>query len=300
MPMPNFLLIGAQKCGTDALYYALQQHPDIYMSPHKEPFFFMMDGKLPTYRLPGPRYTNGLVYDWNAYLQLFAGATNQKAIGEASAIYLSSYFPEKTAARIRQRIPDAKIIALVRQPADRAYSAFNFYHARDFEPLASFAQALAAEPARIQANDTPDFRHRMNGYYYANLKPYFDLFPREQIRIYLYEDWNASPTATLQDIFRFLGVEETVPIAVQRRNVTYRYHSKRLGRFLLRQNRSRRWWLRQWPRQFTEQLDRWNRVKPPPISRQIWRALTAGYREDILNLQTLTGRDLSHWLHDDR
>ena len=117
MPKPTFLIIGAQKCGTDALYHALKQHPDIAMSPNKEPFFFLMDGRLPDYRLPGPRYTNRLVYDWEAYQQLFAGAEGKRAIGEASAIYLSSYFPEKTAARIRDRIPDAKLIALVRQPA---------------------------------------------------------------------------------------------------------------------------------------------------------------------------------------
>ena len=145
MPKPTFLIIGAQKCGTDALYHALQQHPDIGMSPNKEPFFFLMNGRLPDYRLPGPRYTNRLVYDWDAYLQLFAGAAGKRAIGEASAIYLSSYFPEKTAARIRDRIPAAKLIALVRQPAERAYSAYNFYRARDFEPLASFAEALAAD-----------------------------------------------------------------------------------------------------------------------------------------------------------
>ena len=89
MPKPTFLIIGAQKCGTDALYHALGQHPDIGMSPNKEPFFFLIDGRLPDYRLPGPRYTNRLVYDWDTYLQLFAGAAGKRAIGEASAIYLS-------------------------------------------------------------------------------------------------------------------------------------------------------------------------------------------------------------------
>lgn len=300
MPLPNFFIIGAQKCGTSALYHALGQHPDIFMSPNKEPFFFIMDGKLPDYRLPKPRYTNRLVYDWERYLRLFDGATNQKAIGEASAIYLSSYFPEQTAVRIRERIPGAKLIALLRQPAERAYSAFNFYHARDFEPLASFDAALAAEPARIQANDTPDFRHRMNGFYYANLKPYFETFPKEQIRVYLYEDWNTNPTATLQDIFRFLGIDERVSVEVQRFNVTHRYRSQRLRRLLLGPNRPGRWLQRHLPAQFYAQLDRWNQVKPPPMPPALWRELTEGYREDILALQQLIGRDLSHWLTESR
>ena len=300
MPKPNFLIIGAQKCGTDALYHALQQHPDIAMSPNKEPFFFLMDGRLPDYRLPGPRYVNRLVYDWDAYQQLFAGAEGKRAIGEASAIYLSSYFPEKTAARIHERIPDAKLIALVRQPAERAYSAYNFYRARDFEPLASFAEALAAEPARIQANDTPDFRYRMNGFYDANLKPYYDIFPREQIRVYLFEEWNADPAGTLRSIFRFLDVDENAPIGVERRNVTHRYRSQQLHRFLARPGRFGTRLHRFLPAGLRSRLDRWNQMQLPPMSPEIWRELTEGYREDILNLQACIGRDLSHWLKNDR
>ena len=300
MPKPTFLIIGAQKCGTDALYHALQQHPDIAMSPNKEPFFFLMDGRLPDYRLPGLRYVNRLVYDWEAYQQLFADAEGKRAIGEASAIYLSSYFPEKTAARIRDRIPDAKLIALVRQPAERAYSAYNFYRARDFESLASFAEALAAEPTRIEANDTPDFRYRMNGFYDANLKPYYDMFPREQIRVYLFEEWNADPSGTLRSIFRFLDVDENAPIGVERRNVTHRYRSQRLHRFLARPGRFGRQLRGFLPAGFRSRLDRWNQMQPPPMPHDIWRELTEGYREDILNLQARIGRDLSHWLKNDR
>ena len=300
MPKPTFLIIGAQKCGTDALYHALGQHPDIGMSRNKEPFFFLMDGRLPDYRMPGPRYTNRLVYDWDAYQQLFVDAEGKRAIGEASAIYLSSYFPEKTAARIRDRIPDAKLIALVRQPAERAYSAYTFYRARDFETLPSFAEALAAEPARIQANDTPDFRHRMNGFYFANLKPYYDLFPREQIRIYLFEEWNADPAGTLRSIFRFLDVDENAPISVERRNVTLRYRSQRLHRLLARPGPFGKRLHRFLPAGLRSRLDRWNRMQPPPMPPELWQELTEGYREDILNLQNLIGRDLSHWLKDDR
>ena len=299
MPMPDFFIIGAQKCGTSALYDALRQHSDIYMGPIKEPFFFIMDGELPGYRLPSRGYTNRLIYDWERYLQLFAGATGQKAIGEASAIYLSSYFPERTAARIRQRIPNARLIAVVRQPADRAYSAFNYYHTRDLEPISDFAQALAAEPARIQANEFPDIRHRLNGYYYANLKPYFEIFPREQIRVYLYEDWNINPTAMLQDIFSFLGVDETTTIEVKRLNVTHRCRSRRLRRFML--SGVGRWLQKRLPgsRSIFDRLQVWNQLKPQPLSPEIRCALTRSYRKDILGLQTLIGRDLSHWLLDD-
>lgn len=299
MPIPNFLLIGAQKCGTTALYAALRQHPDIYMSPNKEPFFFIMDGKLPAYAMPGPRYTDRLVYDWDAYCHLFAGANGQQAIGEASAIYLSSYYPERTAERIYQRIPDARLIAMVRQPAERAYSAHTFYHARGLEPLADFAQALAAEPARVRSGAMPDLRYRLNGCYYANLKPYFDRFPRQQLRVYLYEEWNSQPMAVLQDIFRFLAIDDTVAVAVQRANVTYQYHSQWLGRFLRNPNRTGRWLFSHLPVQVHAQLTRWNQVTPPPIPPAIRRTLTASYREEIQQLQALLGRDLTHWLNEE-
>ena len=300
MPMPNFFLIGAQKCGTEALYRALRQHPDIYMSQNKEPFFFVMDGKLPDFRLPSPGYTQRLVYDWARYLQLFDGAAGRPAIGEASALYLSSYYPERTAERIHQRIPDAKIIAIVRQPADRAYSAFNYYHARDLEPLSDFAEALAAEPARIAANDLPDIRHRMNGFYYANLKPYFELFSRSQIRVYLHEEWNNNPVAVLQDIFHFLGVDATAQVEVGRYNVTHSHRSQRLRRFLLKPNRIGRWLDRKLPGSLLNWLEHWNQFKPPPLDPTLRRALTDGYREDILQLQALIGKDLTSWLADEQ
>ena len=187
----------------------------------------------------------------------------------------------------------------MRQPAERAYSAYTFYHARDFEPLASFAEALAAEPARIQANDTPEFRHRMNGFYHANLRPYYDIFPPEQIRVYLFEEWHADPAGTLKSIFRFLDVDENVPIDVERRNVTHRYRSQQLHRFLARPGQFGKRLHRVLPAVLRSRLDRWNQMQPPPMPTQIWRELTEGYREDILKLQTLIGRDLSHWLKDD-
>src|ERR687894_3261543 len=115
MTMPNFFIIGAQKAGTTSLYYYLKQHPQIYMSPRKEPHFFK--GMHSELRKSG----RGLppVTDLGDYQALFRGVTDEKAIGEASASYL--YSP-KAPALIKSSIPDAKLIAVLRNPADRAYS----------------------------------------------------------------------------------------------------------------------------------------------------------------------------------
>lgn len=300
MKLPNFLLIGAQKCGTTALYYALRQHPDIYMSPVKEPFYFVLNGAPPPYKVPSAEYWARLRYTADSYAALFQGATSQRAIGEASALYLSSYQPERTAANIQAFNPQMRLIALLRQPAARAWSAFQYYRAREFEPLKRFPAALAAEATRRKGNDLPDLRHFANGCYFANLKPYFERFPREQIRVYLYEEWNQQPQVVLRDIFAFLGVDDNVLIEPPRTNVTFRYRHAWLRRFLDEPNVARKGLehilqgrLRT---RLYHKLRSYNRVQSPRLDAGLRRTLTERYRSDIEQLQHLIQRDLSHWI----
>jgi hypothetical protein len=296
MAHPNFFLIGAQKCGTDALYAALKQHPNIFMSPQKEPAYFTMDGALPEFRIPTPGYRHRLVYDREKYLALFADAGDHPVIGEASAIYLSSYFPARTAARIAAAAPHARIAALLRQPADRAYSAHAFYRARDLEPIADFRAALAAEEERIRTREIPDIRHRANSMYYANLTPYFDVFPRAQIRVYLHDDLLENPRRVLRDLFEFLDVPDQPDITLPRTNVTWLNRSQALWRFLERPTPRQMRLRRRIPAAIAQRLLRWNRFRPPPLDPALRRSLTNEFRTDILRLATLIDRDLSHWL----
>jgi hypothetical protein len=297
---PNFLVIGAQKCGTTALYDALCQHPEIYMSPVKEPFYFVLNGTLPPFPIPSEEYRARVRYTDESYAALFAGATNQRAIGEASALYLSSYQPERTAAKIQAFNPQMRLIALIRQPAERAWSAFQYYYARGFEPIKRFESALAAEATRENNNDLPDLRHFANGCYFANLQPYFEWFPREQIRVYLYEEWNQQPQAVLRDIFAFLGVDESVVLKPPRTNVTIGYRSRSLQRFLDEPNQARamvetllRGRLR---KSVYYRLRIYNRCPALPLAPAMRQALTQRYRRDIEQLQGLINRDLSQWL----
>ena len=148
-----------------------------------------------------------------------------------------------------------------------------------------------------------EFKHRWDNLFdkkFVNLAIPNDMFPREQIRVYLFEEWNADPAGTLRSIFRFLDVDENVPINVERRNVTHRYRSQRLHRFLARPGRFGKRLHRVLPAALRSRLDRWNQMQPPPMPPELWRELTEGYREDILNLQARIGRDLSHWLKNDR
>lgn len=300
MKLPDFLIIGAQKCGTTALYQALCQHPEIYMSPIKEPSYFALNGAPPSYPVPSREYADRLRYTEESYLALFQDVLDQRAIGEASAIYLSSYYPERTAARINAFNPQMRLIAILRQPAERAWSAFQYYRSRRFEPLQDFVAALAAEAQRCNGCALPDIRHFANGCYFANLKPYFDCFPREQIRVYLYEEWNEQPQYVLRDIFAFLGVDERVVVETRRANVTYSVRHAWLQRFLNEPNLARQALELvlhgQLRARVYRKLWRDNQRRPPVLDSGLRHALTGRYRSDIEQLQTLINRDLSHWL----
>ena len=298
MPAPDFLIIGPPKCGTTALYAALACHPQIYLSSVKEPYFFAFDGQPPAFAGPGAdHFRQHAVTDWEAYQAIFATANDYVAVGEASPLYLTSYQPERTAANIRRRLPDARLIAILRQPAERAYSQFTYRRQQGFEPLANFRQALAVEEERIAANWPPACRYRGNGLYFTHLTPYYALFPREQIRIYLYDDLKDRPAALLTDLCQFLHVDPALmPDTVAQRNVTTWQRSRFLD-FLLRQPGALKALLPATLRRaLSSRLRAWNQVKPPPLDPSLRRELTESYLDEILRLQDLLGRDLGHWL----
>jgi hypothetical protein len=302
MTMPNFLIIGAQKCGTTALYHALRQHPQIYMSPVKEPCYFMFCGKKPDFRGPNVEVLNrAVIAEAKDYEALFDAASGEKALGEASTWYLSGYQPEETARNIRRAIPHIRLIAVLRHPADRAYSAFLHQRRWMREPFADFTRALKEEMERIRDHWPPGCHYQRNGFYYANLKPYFDLFPRERIRIYLHEDWQDRPQETLEGIFRFLEVDELyTPEMSERHNAALAPRSQTLNRLLKRPHGIKKALRPFVPRMLRDRLrgflEQCNQVRVSPLDPHIRQQVTETFREDIQQLQGLIGRDLSHWL----
>jgi len=291
MTMPNFLVIGAMKCGTTALYYYLEQHPQVYMSPVKEPNFFCLDAQ----ENPDPKS----ISDIETYRDLFKGASKERALGEASHCYL---YDAKAVGRIKSYVPEAKFIAILRDPVDRAYSHFLHMVRNGTEPLTDFAQAL--EQDQNGANQKPTFQDYIGrGLYYAQLKRYFDNFPRDQIRVYLYDDLNGAPIDTLQDAFRFLGVDDSfVPDVSLKRNVSGYPKNRALDKLLrpgpvthalkLYLPSELRWRLSR----IHDRLKTRNLIKPPPVQPRVRQQLIEVYREDILKLQELIRRDLSGWL----
>ena len=204
--LPDFLVIGVHKAGTTALYHALGRHPDIFMSPIKEPRFFTFEGESPRFRGPGERVARlQFVTDLDKYKDLFRGAASNQIAGEASPIYTSWYRTERTAENIRRHVPTAKLVAVIRQPAARAWSEYHYQRQLGNEPCATFQEALEVEAVPERADWFPDQFYFRTGLYAGILKQYYRLFPREQLHIVLYEEWKDNPTDTLRDLYRFSG-----------------------------------------------------------------------------------------------
>ena len=291
--LPNFFVIGAQKAGTTALYYHLRSHPQIYMSPVKEPQFFAPDLTRPGTG-PGDRQAHRF-QDIDAYRALFADATSEPAVGEASVAYLHSGV---AARRIAAAVPDAKLIAVLRNPVDRAHS--NYLHlVRDGrEPCRDFAQALAAEDERRRQGWSANWQYRAKGYYGQQIARYLEVFPREQLRVYLYENFEHRPLAVLTDIATCLGIE---PVFEQdlslRLNVAGVPRRARVYRLLRRMQRLK--WAANAvaPAAVRRRALGWqNRgLVRPEVSPRLRRELMAGYRDDLALLQESTGLDVSLW-----
>jgi len=297
--MPNFLIIGAIKTGTTSLYYYLKQHPQIYMSPVKEPGFFAFEGEKLDFLVDtiNKDFVAQLKTDIESYCELFKGVSREIAIGEASAMYL--YNP-KAPERIKYYIPNVKLIAILRNPVERAYSHFLQRVMKGLEPLKDFTQAIQEEETRIGNNERQSPHYIQMGFYYIQLRRYFDRFNQNQIKVYLYEDLKDNPIGVLQDIFHFLGVDETfIPDTSLRHNVTGIPKSRLLHRFLTRPNFIKAPFKPLFPEKLRKRivmnLKNRNLVRPP-LPPEVHNWLIRLYRDDILRLQDLIQRDLSKWL----
>jgi hypothetical protein len=302
MTLPNFLIISPGKSGTTSLYHYLKQHPQIYMSPIKEPRFFALEGRDPaSFQGPGDREMIGqtAVTNLEDYQALFAGVSGEKAIGEATVTYLHD--PE-AASRIRHYVPEAKLIAVLRNPVERAYSAYLRKVLTGREPL-GFSEALELEEERIQNNWAPGWQYRRIGFYHAHLTRYYELFEPEQIRVYLYEDLKEDPLGTTQSIFRFLEVEDSfVPDTSVRYedDVSGVPRSYALHTFVGKPNALKSALKPFVPqtlrKRISAKVHEGNLKGAPPMAQEIREELTEAYREDIIKLEGLIGRDLSGWL----
>jgi len=194
---PNFFIVGASKAGTTSLYEYLKDIPGIYMSPVKEPHYF-----LPSTTSKDPNLRQ--IRDKKKYLKLFAKVKNESIIGEASTGYLPD---PKTPELIKEVSPKAQIIISLRDPVERLFSSY-LMKIRNRRLTSSFHQQIIQE---LQQKTFKNYElNPNNGKYYENVKRYLDVFGEKQVKIIIFEEWVNKIQVTLQDILDFLNVNFSI------------------------------------------------------------------------------------------
>ena len=305
--LPTFIIVGAGKSGTTAIHEYCDQHPEVFMTRIKETNFFELEGQKIDYSIEEdperlhhyPQSINNI----EDYKQLYLEATGtEKALGETSPMYL---YGQNAPTNIHSYVPEAKLIAILRQPIDRLYSRFLHLSRDGNQPTDNFEDALDKSTIWWRRNDLVT-----EGFYYTHLKRYFDLFEREQIKVFLYEDLRKDSEHVMQELFGFIGVDPTFrPSLETEYNVSGKPKNPIIDKLIgsnsiliktaksIAPNLINR--LKNSPaaqKQLTElrkkNLDR------SVVSEEVRRRfIDEVYGEEIEKLSTLLERDLSHWMN---
>ena len=301
MRFPDFILIGAAKSGTTALFSYLAQHPGIFACPVREPNFFALDGAPALFVGPGDRETVGRhsITEQAAYEKLFDAAEAAQVTGEVSPLYL--YHPA-AAGNIAGKVPGCKLVVVLRDPVARAFASFLHLRRDGREVCEDFEVALSRERSRQAARWEHLWHYEAMGRYGEQLERYLAHFPREQILVVLYEDFLAAPAAVLSRCFAFLGVDARfTPDFSRKSNRSGIPRWRGLQRFVTGQSTAKKLLVKYLPESVRGRL--LSRVQQvnlarPKMDAGIARRLREGYRQDLLKLQDVIGRDLSAWLPD--
>jgi hypothetical protein len=211
---PGFLIIGAQKCGTTSLFHYLSQHPDLNLPVTKEIHFFDL------------QYEKGI--DWYESKFPSADTSCEKITGEASPYYL---FHPLVPERVATHFPTIKLIVMLRNPVDRAYSHFMHQRKLNEEPIDLFETAIAMEDVRTTGEEEklkfglvdeslPHRRHSYvnRGYYYEQIKRWLKYFPMSQLLFVKSEELFQHPTKVLEEIYIFLNISRIMPSNLKPKN----------------------------------------------------------------------------------
>lgn len=269
--LPNFLLIGAPKAGTSALAAYLEAHPEVFMAPEKEIHFF------------DEHYARGL--DW--YESRFAGVRGERAVGEATPTYM---YLDDALSRMTEHLPEVRLLVLLRNPVDRAYS--HYWWTRVTLERRSFEEAARSEMAGVEA--PYGFNYVAGGRYLERIERVREFYPRAPLLVVLLEELRARPPEVYAEICRFLGVRDDVapPVLGSVVNAAYRVRWPRLRETMYR--------LKAWkrlPLDWAERIDRWNRVpfRYPPMAPDLRAELEAYYAAPNAALAEWLGRPLTAW-----
>lgn len=311
-PLPDFFIVGTVKAGTTSLYNYLDQHPDVYMSPIKEPHFFSTEIKVENFsesykkfvRLDLDEYLNGDLSDrsinstfirsWDDYKKLFKNVKNERVVGESSTSYL---FSPVAAQNIYRALPDSRIIIMLRNPVQRAYSHYLMNY-KSGSVTGGFDDELKSDLNRKPRIWGTARLYLDHGFYHDQVKRYFDVFGKEKVHIIIYDDFLKNPGNEVKKVYEFLELNSDYLADTTIIHNKAKVPSNSLARKILNQ------------RFLMEKL---SKLVPKPIRQAILKRLYTdkklpefepvtrlylqeAYREDIEKTSQLIGRDLTFWI----
>lgn len=300
--LPNFVIAGAAKSATTFVAKALATHPQVFVTPSKECGYFAFAGRDVHFNGPGDGWTNRhIINDLARYESLFKDVRNERAVGEASVHYLAR--PESFRFMRATLVPEARIILILRNPADRAFSAYGHY-VRDGREDLDFGAALSQEEHRLAAGWEDGWGYRKFGCYVEGVTAALDAFGKRQVGIWLYDALADDPGAVLVQVCQFLEVSPGLcSIDLQERvNPSGIPRSKFVSHFLADNHLLKKVWRPLFPARLR------SAVHSRLLARNIRRAesypdihaqLIDGFRDEIGRLSEITGIDTSHWLADE-
>jgi hypothetical protein len=275
---PNFIVVGAAKAGTTWLYQCLREHPEVFVSTPKELHFFSRE----------KNYSKGV--DW--YLSHFKEA-NQPAVGEVCPSYM--YLP-KVPPRMHSWNPEVKIIFILRNPIQRAYSAY----------CMQLDHGETTQDIKQELSTSSLFAQR--GLYYQQIQEYLNIFSKEQVKILIYDDLKKDPETFLKQVYDFLDIDQSYQPETLRkrenarkpppRNMAIYQPMRSLYLNLIEKNPNLEVFVHHIRRKgylnLFYQLMRGGSY--PKLSEEVARKLAVFYDDDIKALSKMMNRDLSYWL----
>jgi hypothetical protein len=300
MALPDFFVIGVPKAGTTALHVALARHPQLFMSEIKEPKYFLCDGPPPQRGGPGDAKSfRARVWRRKDYEALFDCAPAGTLRGESTPFYL--YDPDAQ-RRLHDAVPHARLIALLRDPIDRAHSNWTHLWSAGLEPEQDFVKACRLEDQRAAAGWASFWRYLDLGRYGEQLQRLYARFPREHVLVLRYQQLHDEPERTLDRICAFLGVDTGVISEIPAENVTTHVTASQRNRTLAVVLRAGAAIERHLPppvwrstEAFLSQRIQTEQRRREPLTAAQRAELLPHFEQDIALLEELTGLAFDEW-----
>jgi len=286
--LPNFIIVGAPKAGTTALYHYLSEHPQVFMSTPKEVNFFSREA----IEKQGLYYSDFKTKNLDSYEQLFFEGVDKKAVGEGSVSYL--FYPD-VPQKIKDVIPEVKIIMILRNPLERGYSHYLMDYRLGLVDLSYdeiVYKAVNHEKLNLYYQQYVEL-----GLYYEQVKRYISLFEKKQVRVYLQEDLRNNSEYVIHDLYDYLDIDKSFTPNTDQEHNSFSmpknsFIQKLYGTGIIRTTLSRFF-----PIKLKMILLNgfFELKKKPSLSKKTEEYLLKVYQPDIKNLERLIEKDLSHW-----